>query len=47
MNYITWSKRTDLGRLWALTKFVLTICSFFWFGWQVGILMLVMGIDYD
>lgn len=29
-----------------LLKLVLVVCSFFWWGWKVGLLMLLMTADY-
>ena len=30
---------------WLMLQLILTVCSFFWFGWQVGLLMILMKVE--
>lgn len=31
--------------VWGWIKLSLLVCSFFWFGWEVGVLMIIMNIN--
>jgi len=37
--------KSGLEAVLAATKLVIVVCSFFWFGWQVGLLMIVLSVD--
>ena len=36
---------TPLEGIWGIIKLVIVVCSFFWFGWQVGLLMILASIN--
>jgi len=36
---------TGIEALWIIVKLVIIVCSFFWFGWQVGLLMILLLVD--
>lgn len=33
----------DVAKVWDLFRLILLICMFFWFGWKVGLLCIVLG----
>jgi len=37
--------KSGLQAVWDIVKLVIIVCSFFWFGWQVGLLMIVLVVD--
>lgn len=38
-------EQTLVEALWDVVRITLVVCSFFWFGWQVGLLMIIMAIE--
>ncbi len=32
---------------WDFIKIILVVCSFFWFGWQVGLFCILLSINID
>lgn len=36
-----------LKPIWNAFRFALVICSFFWFGWVVGLIMIVISVEIN
>lgn len=40
-------RKSSIGTTFDLIKTILTICIFFWFGWKVGLIAIILGIDIE
>ena len=46
MSSITWNPTVSLvGAMWGVIKTVIIVMFFVWFGWKVGLLAILLGID--
>lgn len=47
MKFIIPTSQSKIGTLWGITKLILLVCMFFWFGWKVGVLAALLGINIE
>lgn len=38
-------KKSSVGFIWLLIKLIINVCLFFWFGWKVGLIGILLSID--
>lgn len=37
--------KTALEAIWTMLRLILVVCMFFWFGWQAGLIAILLVIE--